>query len=84
MNSVMYYFYLFLQNTELINKTSKIEKKSTEIEQCEVKIKEIKLICDERIQEEQNRDEKINQIQERKSKLQNDLQHLINEFGSGK
>lgn len=49
----------------------------------EGKIKEVEDTCLRRIQAEETRDQDINLLQQKKSKLENDLSLMIKEIGSG-
>lgn len=54
-----------------------------EILNIETKIKDAEDVCSRQIQTEQNRDEEINLLQQKKCKLENDLSLMINEIGTG-
>lgn len=64
-------------------KTSKVKKLLDDAEKYERTIGETESTCERRIRAEQSRDEEINLNEQQKSKLENDLQHMLNEFGNG-
>jgi archaellum component FlaC len=55
-----------------------------DIEKYEKLVDDIKIQCDQTIMEEQECDKHIDQIMQQNNKMENDLQHLINDVGTRK
>lgn len=60
-----------------------MNKFSDDIEKCERSVGELESQCESEVKEEQDRDERINAMKQEKNKLENDLEHLVNNVGTG-
>lgn len=73
----------FFKNLETSAKTTKLNKFLDEIEKHEKSIDEIEALCEQKIKDEQESGNRIDQLREQTNKMENDLRALITEVGEG-
>lgn len=74
----------YLQTSTVSLAFAKLNKLQDDIDKSETSIEEAEKKCQSKIKAELETEQRIAACMEQKNKLENDLQHKINEVGSGK